>query len=158
MDLLTHILSSARARCPLIADLRLADDVSLGIPHFPGVSFHYVVEGGCFLTFQTRRIDLEKGDFVMLPSWPDYRVETGTGMEQAEIMELADRQGVRVDRLGFGLERPLSSHVGASIQAVRLLSGIITLDGPGAEALRRDLPEVTLIHHTSDEVEPWRSV
>ena len=155
MDLLTHILSSARTRCPLIADLRLADDVSLGFPHLSGVPFHYVVEGSCHLALQTRRVDLETGDFVMLPFWPGYRVETGTGQEQAEIVDLGERQGVLVDRLNAGLERPLSAHIGSTRQAVRLLSGIIALNGPGAEALRRDLPEVTLIRHSSGEIEPW---
>ena len=155
MDLLTHVLESTRARSPLIADVRLGDDVSLGLPHLDGIPFHYVVDGHCRLVVQARHIELNAGDFVMLPRWPDYRMETGTGRQRAEVQDFMDRQGVPPDYMRIGLERPLFEVVGGASSAVRLLSAIVALAGPETEPLTRDLPEVTLLRNAKTQLKPW---
>ena len=126
-----------------------------GIPHLDGIPFHYVVEGHCRLVFQARRIELSAGDFVMLPRSPDYRLETGTGQQRAEVLDFMERQGVPPDYLQTGLERPLFEMVGGASSAARLLSGIVALASPETEPLTRDLPEVTLLRNAKAQVEPW---
>ena len=155
MDPLTHILRSTRFRSPLIADLRLGADVSLGLPHQPGIPFHYVVEGSCRLTCQTQSISLQAGNIVMLPRWPDYRVETGLGVERVEVMDFAEREGLAADYLQTGLDRALLTVVGGGIPATRLLSGIVTLAGQEKGPLMRNLPEITLVRDAKAQLEPW---
>ncbi|WP_428391540.1 AraC family transcriptional regulator [Lichenicoccus sp.] len=155
MDPLTHILRSTRFRSPLIADLRLGIDVSLGFAHQPGIPFHYVVEGSCRLACQRQSVRLEAGDFVLLPRWPDYRVETGRGSQHIEIMDFAEQEGLAADYLKTGVDRALLTTVGGATAMVRLLSGIVTLAGQEHGPLMRNLPEITLVQNANAQNEAW---
>ena len=155
MDPLTHILRSTRFRSPLIADLRLGIDVSLGLPHQPGIPFHYVVEGSCRLECQRQSVQLEAGDFVMLPRWPDYRLGTGRGIERIEIMDFAEQEGLAADYLQTGIDRALLTVIGGATAIARLLSGIVTLAGQENGPLMRNLPEITLVRNAKAQNEAW---
>lgn len=155
MDPMQQVLASARIRSPLIADLRLGDDVSLGIPHLPGIPFHYVAEGSCRLSFQARSVGLEAGDFAMLPRWPSYRLETGRALEHVEILDFRERQGLPPDYLQASLVRPLLTVVGSASPAARVLSGIAAFAGQEGGPLTRDLPELMLLRGAEAQLEPW---
>ncbi len=154
MDPLARILGSARARSPLIADLHLGSDVSLGLPHLPAIPFHYVLEGECRICLGSNSTSIQAGDLILLPRWPDYRVETGKGSEQVEITDVAAHQSVPADYLRIGVGRPLTSMIGKGTRGARVLSGIVSPiehnDGP----LLRALPNVILVHNTKARLEP----
>lgn len=155
MDLLTHILGAARARSPLIADLHIGSDVSLGLPHLPAIPFHYVLEGDCRIRLGQQSTSLQAGDFVLLPRWPDYRLETGTGLQRVEITDIAQSQNVPADYLRNGVGRPLRSLIGEGSRAARVLSGIVLPRGNNGGPLLRDLPDITLVRNTRTRLEPW---
>ena len=145
MDLLSHVLKTARARSPFIGDIRLGKDVSLGIPRVAGIPFHYLVRGNCRLTFEAQSVDLAAGDFVMLPRRPAYRLESGSGKNRVEILDFEERENLPHDYMRVGVDRPLVAEVGGPSLAVRLLSGRVTPVGP----------EVTLLRDAKAQLEPW---
>lgn len=155
MDLLSHILKGTRARTPLIADLRLSDDMSLGIPHSPGIPFHYVVEGRCSLVLPSQAIDLGAGDFVMMPRWPDYRIETGEGRIAHEISDFDRQHDLPADFREAGLERPLLTQVGESAPVTRLLSASVLLAGQRDSPLTSLMPDIILLQNARAHLDPW---
>ena len=155
MDLLTQILRSARVSSPLIADLRLGPDVSLGIPGLAGIPFHYVVEGRCRIRLPRSSVELGPGDFVMLPRWPSYRLETGEGRERSEVLDFAKAQGLPNGFLQMSLERPLLEVVGGASLVARVLSGIVAVAAQESGPLTRDLPEVVCLQDARSQLEPW---
>ncbi len=95
------------------------------------------------------------GDFVMLPRWPDYRIETGDGSERIEIGEIAQSQNVPANYLRVGVGRPLRSVIGGGLEAVRILSGVVSLVGGHEGPLTRDLPDFTLVRRAGPRLDPW---
>ena len=155
MDTLSQILQAARVRSPLIADLRLGTDVSVGLPALGGLPFHYIVKGSCRLDTGSQCIDLVAGDFVMLARLPYYRLETGQGGQRFEVMEFAERDNFSLDELHTGRNQLLMREIGNAPIAVRVFSAILMPGDRGGSPLIRHLPTVTLLRDIKSLLEPW---
>ena len=155
MDTLSQILQAARVRSPLIADLRLGADVSVGLPALGGLPFHYIVKGACRLDTGSERVDLVAGDFVMLTRLPYYRLETGRGVRRLEIMEFAERDKFSLDELHTGRNQLLNREIGDAPMEVRVFSAILMPGDRSGSPLIRDLPIVTLLRDIKSLLEPW---
>ncbi len=155
MDTLSRILQPIRARSPLIADLRLAADVSIGIPALGGLPFHYVVNGACHLDTGSEHLELKTGDFVMLAKLPHYRFETGNGSRTIEVMDFAERDNFSVEQLRTGMDHLLMRNFGEGPVEARILSVIVMPGGRENAPLTRDLPRVTLLRNVKSLLEPW---
>ena len=155
MDPLSEILQTVRARAPLIADLRLGGDVSIGLPTLGGLPFHYIVQGSCRVDTGSEWAELGAGDFVMLARLPCYRLETGRGVHRAEIMDFAERDNFSVNDLRVGRNHSLTTQIGDGPPQARVLSAILMPGGASIGALARDLPVVTLLRDVQAMLEPW---
>ena len=155
MDTLSQILQPIRARSPLIADLQLATDVSIGIPALGGLPFHYVINGSCHLDTGSEHLELQTGDFVMLARLPNYRFKTGTGSHGVEIMDFAERDKFSVEHLGTGIDHLLKRSFGEGPVKARILSAIIMLGGGENASLTSDLPRIMLLRDVKLAFEPW---
>jgi AraC-like DNA-binding protein len=155
MDPLSQILQTVRARAPLIADLRLGGDVSIGLPTLGGLPFHYIVQGSCRVDTGSEWAELGAGDFVMLARLPCYRLETGRGVHRAEIMDFAERDNFSVNDLRVGRNHSLTTQIGDGPPQARVLSAILMPGGASIGALARDLPVVTLLRDVQAMLEPW---
>ena len=155
MDTLSQILQATRARSPLIADLRIGADVSVGVPALGGLPFHYVVTGACRLDTGREHLELTAGDFVMLARLPHYRLETGSGARSVDVMDYAERDNFSVADLRTGVDHLLMRSFGEGPQEARVLSAIVMPGGREAAPLMRDLPPVTLLRHAESLLEPW---
>ncbi len=155
MDALSQVLQAARARSPLIADLRLGEDVSLSLPSLGGLPFHYVVTGRCRLETGTDRVDLAAGDLVMLARLHHYRLETGGGGRRVEIMDFAERDSFSLDGLRAGRNQLFARTIGDGRAEARVFSAILMPGGGDGNPLIRDLPLVTLLRDVKSLLEPW---
>lgn len=155
MDALSQVLRGARARSPLIADLRLGSDVSLGLPALGGLPFHYIVKGRCRVDIGRESIDLASGDFVMLARLPYYRFETGNGAQRLEVMDFAEMDNFSVDELRTGRNQLLMREIGEGAMEARIFSAILMPGDRGGSPLTRDLPVVTLLRDMKSLFEPW---
>ncbi len=155
MDTLSQILQATRARSPLIADLRLGVDVSIGVPALGGLPFHYVVKGACWLDTGSERRELKAGDFVMLSRLPYYRFETGSGACSIEVMDFAGPDNFSVDDLSTGIDHLLMRRFGDGPVEARILSVIVMPGEREGGPLTRDLPQVTLLRDATSMLEPW---
>ncbi len=155
MDTLSQILQSTRTRSPLIADLRLGVDVSVGIPFLDGLPFHYLVDGACRLETGSESLDLNAGDFVMLSRVPRYRFETGSGARSVDVMDFAEQDNFSLDHWRSGVDRLLGRSFGEGPVEARILSAIVLPGGRDGGPLTRDLPSVTLLRDVKSLLEPW---
>ena len=155
MDTLSQILQATRVRSPLIADLRLGADISIGLPALGGLPFHYIVKGACRLDTGSERVDLVAGDFVMLTRLPYYRLETGSGVGRLEIMEFAELDNFSLDELHTGRNQLLNREIGDAPMEVRVFSAILMPGHRGGSPLVRDLPIVSLLRDIKSLLEPW---
>ena len=156
MDTLSQMLQATRARSPLIADMRLGVNVSVGIPALGGMPFHYVAKGTCRLDTGTGSLDLNAGDFAMLTRLPYYRLQTGLGASRIEVMEFAARDSFSVDALRTGMDHLLRRDIGEPPMQARLFSAIVMPgDGPEVGPLTRDLPAVMFLRDAKSLLEPW---
>ena len=98
---------------------------------------------------------MHPGDFLLLPRWPDFRIETSGGLEWIEITAVAERQGVKADYLHTRVGRPLRPEIGGGSRAARIFSGIVSPKGDDGGPFLRDLPDNTLVRNTNERLEPW---
>ena len=156
MDTLSLMLRATRARSPLIADMRLGPNLSVGVPAFGGIPLHYVASGNCRLRTERESLELNEGDFVMLAGMPYYRFRTGDGAMQIEVMDFAERDSFSLDYMRTGTDYLLTRDIGEPPMQARILSAIIMPgEGPEAGPLTRDLPDVVLLRDTKSLLEPW---
>jgi AraC-like DNA-binding protein len=156
MDTVSQMLQATRARSLLIADMRLGGNLSIGVPAFGGIPFHYVAQGDCRLETGMESVVLRAGDFVMLTRLPYYRIQTGSGSKRVEVMDFAERDGFSIDDLRTGLDHLLIRDIGDPPMQVRMFSAIIMpCDGPAAGALTRELPTVMILRDMKSLLEPW---
>lgn len=155
MDTLGQILQGARARSPLIADLHLGNDVSLGLPSFGGLPFHYIVSGTCRLSTGRENVDLAAGDLVMLARLPHYRLETRGDGQRLEVTDFAERDSFSVDGLRTGRNQLFNRAIGEGPAATRIFSAILMPGGRDDSPLIRDLPVVTLLRDVKSLLETW---
>ena len=155
MDTLAQILHGARARSPMIADLRLGGEVSLGLPALGGLPIHYIVSGACRLDTGLERVDLAAGDLVMLARLPHYRLETTGGGQRVEVMDFAERDSFSIDGLRTGRNQLLTRAVGEGPVRARVFSAILMPGGRDDSPLIRDLPVVTLLRDVKSLLETW---
>ncbi len=156
MDTLSLMLRTMRARSPLIADMRLGPNLSVGIPAFGGMPLHYVASGACRLKTEREIFELHEGDFVMLTRTPYYRFLTGDGAVQIEVMDFAELDRFSPDYLRDGGGHLLTRDIGETPTKARIFSAIIMPgEGPEAGPLTRDLPDVMLLRDTKSFLEPW---
>lgn len=156
MDTLSLMLRATRARSPLIADMRLGPNLSVGVPAFGGMPLHYVASGACGLRTERESLELSEGDLVMLARTPHYRFRTGDGATRIEVMDFAERDRFSPDYMRTGADHLLTRDIGEPPMQARVLSAIIMPgEGPEAGPLTRDLPEVMLLRDTKSYLEPW---
>ncbi len=156
MDTLSLMLRATRVRSPLIADMRLGPNLSVGVPAFGGMPLHYVASGTCRLKTEREFFELNEGDFVMLVRTPYYRFCTGDGAMQIEVMDFAERDRFSPDYMHTGAGHLLTRDIGEAPTHARILSAIIMPgEGPEAGPLTRDLPDVMLLRDTKPFLEPW---
>lgn len=156
MDTLSLMLRATRARSPLIADMRLGPNLSVGVPAFGGMPLHYVASGACRLRMERESLELNEGDFVMLARTPYYRFQTGDGAMQIEVMDFAERDRFSPDYMRTGADHLLMRDIGEPPMQARILSAIVMPgEGPEAGPLTRDLPDVMLLRDTKSFLEPW---
>ena len=156
MDTLSLMLRATRARSPLIADLRLGPDLSVGVPSLGGMPLHYVASGACRLETERQSLELNEGDFVMLARTPHYRFRTGEGATRIEVMDFAARDRFSPDYMRTGTDHLLTRDIGEPPMQARILSAIVMPgEGPEAGPLTRDLPDVMLLRDTRPLLEPW---
>ncbi len=155
MDTLSQILQAVHARSPLIADVRLGADVSVGLPALGGLPFHYIVKGACRLRAGSENVALAAGDFVMLARLPYYRFETGSGAHRVEVMDFAERDNFLPDELRTGRNQLLMRQIGDAPVQTRIISAILMPGGRDGGPLTRDLPVVTLLRGMTALLEPW---
>jgi AraC-like DNA-binding protein len=153
MDALGHILSSIRLTSPLLAQLRLGNDVtlSMGTRDAPitAAPFHYVERGHCRLITPDGQINLRAGDTVLLSRWPAYRLETGAATHSLSIAEIGAERRLPQWTMGAGLDVSLDVQAGGPPYEAELLGGIFAFDSAGAAFLLKDLPEH--IHISADD-------
>ena len=156
MDTLSQMLQATRTRSPLIADMRLGSDISVGIQSLGGMPFHYVVEGSCRLESGADTVALGTGDFVMLVRSPNYRFQTGNGTTRIEVMDFAEHDGFSVSDLRSGRDHFLRRDIGEQPMQARIFSAILMPgNGPEAGPLTRDLPALMLQRNVKAQLEPW---
>ena len=156
MDTLSQMLRATRVRSPLIADMRLGADLSIGVPALGGIPFHYVVAGACRLETETDSCSLNAGDFVMLAHLSHYRLRTGSGSRRAEVMDFAERDRFSIDDLRTGRDHLLLRNIGEPPMEARVLSAIVMPgDGPEVGPLIHDLPVLMLLRDVKSQLEPW---
>ncbi len=155
MDTLSQILQATRARSPLIADLRLGADVSVGIPLLDGLPLHYVVDGSCRLETGSESMELTAGDFVMLSRIPHYRFETGSGARSVDVMDFAEEDNFSLDDWRTGVDRLLARSFGEEPVRARILSAIVMPGDREGSPLTRDLPRIAQLRNVKSLLEPW---
>ena len=155
MDTLSQILQAVHTRSPLIADMRMGADVSVGLPALGGLPFHYVVKGACRLHAASQTVELAAGDFVMLARLPYYRLETGSGAHRIEILDFAERDNFLAGALRSGRNQLLMRDFGEAPAQTRIISAILMPGGRDGGPLARDLPVVTLLRGMTSLLEPW---
>ena len=155
MDTLSQILQAVHTRSPLIADVRMGADVSVGLPALGGLPFHYVVKGACRLHAGSQIMELAAGDFVMLARLPYYRLETGSGAHRIEILDFAERDNFLAGELRTGRNQLLMRDFGQAPAQTRIISAILMPGDRDGGPLARDLPVVTLLRGMTSLLEPW---
>ena len=155
MDALSQFLQATRTRSPLIADVRLGAEVSVGLPALGGIPFHFVASGECRLDAGGERISLSTGDVVMLAKVPYYRLQTGDGSQRLEIMTFAERDKFFVEDLRTGRDHILTRVFGDEPVAARIFSAILVPGDLESDRLARDLPPITLLRDAGTMLEPW---
>ena len=155
MDALSQILQATRARSPVIANLQLGRDVSIGLPALGGVPFHYVAKGTCELVTDHQAFSLREGDFVMLSRVPYYRLQTGSGADRVEAMEFAEQDSFSKEDLLTGRDQLLRRQFGDGPIQTRIFSAILILGHRETSSLLRDLPPVIMLRDTKTMLEPW---
>ncbi len=155
MDTLSQLLQATRARSPLVADIQLGIDVSVGLPALGGIPFHYVAKGSCWLDTDDNSVALEAGDFVMLARMPFYRLRTGSGARRVEAMDFAERDKFSIDDLRTGRDRILAREFGGDPVEARVLSAILMPGDRWNSPLMRELPTVTVLRDSRALLEPW---
>ena len=155
MDTLSQLLQATRTRSPLIADVRLGAEVSVGLPALGGIPLHFVATGECRLDASGERIALSAGDVVMLARVPYYRLQTGDGSHRMEIMTFAERDRFSVEDLRTGRDHLLTRVFGDEPVVARIFSAILVLGDLESDRLTRDLPPITLLRDAGTMLEPW---
>lgn len=145
MDALSLMLKTIRLTSPLIAQLRLADHVSLAIDgsegHAHSFPFHYVVEGVCqLITDADGPTRLEQGDLMLMPNWPAVRLECGDDRVRFHMTDLIEDRRLPYWTEEYGLDVPILIPLGDGPVVATLLSGIFTFEGPQGMSLRKELP------------------
>ena len=125
MDALSTVLRATRTRSPLIADLRLGNNLSIGLPALGGLPFHYVLSGSCKLVTPDEDVSLQAGDLIMLAHIAYYRFETGSGSQRTEVMQFAERDNFFAKDLRTGRNHLLMREFGKAPIKTRILSAIV---------------------------------
>ena len=157
MDTLSTVLRATRMRSPLIADLGLGNNLSIGLPALGGLPFHYVLSGSCKLVTPNQSVGLKAGDLVMLAHIPYYRFETGSGSQRTEVMQFAERDNFLAEDLRTGRNHLLKRKFGKLPVKTRLFSAIVYTGDYGENPLFRDLPRITLLRRmtVNAQLESW---
>ena len=158
MDALGLALANIRLVSPLLARLQLGRNISVamgrGSPGGLAASFHYVERGRCRLVMESGvaagTMVLEEGDIILLPRWPDYRVETGPAARTIPISEVAKGSPGARWTLEDGIDTPVDVQAGEPPYEVELLGGIFAFDSARAASLLKELPDCIHLNAARD--------
>lgn len=146
MDALANALDCIRLSAPLLAQLKLGQNLELTMggeaPPSGSSPFHYVASGQCRLALGERIVELAEGDMIILPHWPDYRLMSGDAAERFNIVDVIADNRQPLWSPADGLDSSLFISLGKPPTVVELFSGIFTFQGPQGAFLLHSLPEV----------------
>lgn len=141
MDVLSEILASIRISGSVLAEIRCGGDWGIDMGFGEGIPFHYLIEGEGWLKEGKAETHLCAGDLVAAPHWPCHALASSPDVPCVQITQLISESGLPAWK-GGTLDRPLVFRAGTGQTDVRILSGVFTLEGRGANMLLEQLPPI----------------
>ncbi len=141
---LPDVLRDLRLSATFLACSDLHAPWGLEIPASPRASFHFVVEGGCWVTTGRARdaVRLEAGELAFLPHGRGHVLSDQPG-----------RRAVRFDRASFEQIGPGASvlrHGGGGARSL-LMCGVVRFEGPTVHPLVEAMPELVHLGATAGD-------